>query len=206
MNSDGTVLNERGLIENRPDWVLTLRTKNVSNSLELPTRLTWNCGTQTLPLSTHYSYDRCKWRRYCPQPMGQSHNSGQRDRYNRNPHLIHIRRLLSGCLQHWWNKRPYGKFSDGVWKGEADTHPPVLPTKLLLNTIGSFLLYKSIVPNNYEKIWIYPNFCVLLQTNKKALQMKEIAARINKAIIEKDIVIEQDGSLTINYWDDEDGQ
>ena len=28
--------------------------------------------------------------------------------------------------------------------------------------------------------------------------------RINKAIIDKDIVIEQDGSITINYWDDED--
>jgi hypothetical protein len=34
--------------------------------------------------------------------------------------------------------------------------------------------------------------------------MREIAARINKAIINKDIVIEQDGSITINYWDDED--
>ena len=40
--------------------------------------------------------------------------------------------------------------------------------------------------------------------NAKAVQMREIAARINKAIIEKDIVIEQDGSLTINYWEDED--
>ena len=40
--------------------------------------------------------------------------------------------------------------------------------------------------------------------NEKATQMREIAARINKAIVEKDIVIEQDGSLTINYWDDED--
>ena len=39
--------------------------------------------------------------------------------------------------------------------------------------------------------------------NEKAMQMREIAARINRAIIEKDIVIEQDGSLTINYWDDE---
>ena len=33
---------------------------------------------------------------------------------------------------------------------------------------------------------------------------REIAARINKAIIDKDIVVEQDGSLTINYWEDED--
>lgn len=40
--------------------------------------------------------------------------------------------------------------------------------------------------------------------NEKATQMREIAARINKAIIEKDIVIEKDGSLTINFWDDED--
>ena len=40
--------------------------------------------------------------------------------------------------------------------------------------------------------------------NEKASQMREIAARINKAIIDKDIVIEQDGSITINYWDDED--
>lgn len=40
--------------------------------------------------------------------------------------------------------------------------------------------------------------------NEKATQMRKIAARINKAIVEKDIVIEQDGSLTINYWDDED--
>ena len=40
--------------------------------------------------------------------------------------------------------------------------------------------------------------------NAKAVQMREIAARINTAIIEKDIVIEQDGSLTINYWEDED--
>jgi len=38
------------------------------------------------------------------------------------------------------------------------------------------------------------------------MQMREIASRINKAIIEKDIVIEEDGSLTINYWEDEDGE
>ena len=42
--------------------------------------------------------------------------------------------------------------------------------------------------------------------NAKAMQMREIAARINKAIIDKDIVIEQDGSLTINYWENEDDQ
>ena len=36
--------------------------------------------------------------------------------------------------------------------------------------------------------------------------MREIAARINKAIIDKDIVIDEDGSLTINYWEDEDGE
>ena len=40
--------------------------------------------------------------------------------------------------------------------------------------------------------------------NEKAQQMREIAAKINKAIIDKDIVIEEDGSLTINYWEDED--
>ena len=34
--------------------------------------------------------------------------------------------------------------------------------------------------------------------------MRDIAAKINKAIIDKDIVIEEDGSLTINFWDDED--
>lgn len=39
--------------------------------------------------------------------------------------------------------------------------------------------------------------------NLKAQQMRKIAAKINKAIIDKDIVIEEDGSLTINYWDDE---
>ncbi len=33
--------------------------------------------------------------------------------------------------------------------------------------------------------------------------MKEIAKKINDAIKEKDIVIEDDGSLTINYWDNE---
>jgi hypothetical protein len=38
----------------------------------------------------------------------------------------------------------------------------------------------------------------------KAQQMRDIAAKINKAIIDKDIVIEEDGSLTINFWDDED--
>ena len=42
--------------------------------------------------------------------------------------------------------------------------------------------------------------------NKKAMQMREIASRINKAIIEKDIEIEEDGSLTINYWENEDGE
>ena len=36
------------------------------------------------------------------------------------------------------------------------------------------------------------------------MQMRKIAARINSAIQEKDIVIEQDGSITINYWDNED--
>lgn len=40
--------------------------------------------------------------------------------------------------------------------------------------------------------------------NMKAQQMRDIAAKINKAIIDKDIVIEEDGSLTINFWDDED--
>jgi hypothetical protein len=45
-----------------------------------------------------------------------------------------------------------------------------------------------------------------LELNKKAMQMREIAARINKAIIDKDIVIDEDGSLTINYWEDEDGE
>ena len=45
-----------------------------------------------------------------------------------------------------------------------------------------------------------------LELNKKAMQMREIAARINKAIIDKDIVIEEDGSLTFNYWEDEDGE
>ena len=42
--------------------------------------------------------------------------------------------------------------------------------------------------------------------NAKAQQMRQIAARINKAIIERDIVIEEDGSLTINYWDNEDSE
>ena len=42
--------------------------------------------------------------------------------------------------------------------------------------------------------------------NKKAMQMREIASRINKAIIEKDIEIEEDGSLTINYWENEYGE
>ena len=45
-----------------------------------------------------------------------------------------------------------------------------------------------------------------LELNKKAMQMREIAARINNAIIDKDIVIDEDGSLTINYWEDEDGE
>ena len=40
--------------------------------------------------------------------------------------------------------------------------------------------------------------------NMKAQQMRDIAAKINKAIIDKDIVIEEDGSLTINFGDDED--
>ena len=42
--------------------------------------------------------------------------------------------------------------------------------------------------------------------NEKAMQMREIAARINKAIIDRDIVIEEDGSLTIIFWEDEDGE
>ena len=37
--------------------------------------------------------------------------------------------------------------------------------------------------------------------NEKASQMKEIARKINQAIINKDIKIEEDGSLTINSWD-----
>ena len=45
-----------------------------------------------------------------------------------------------------------------------------------------------------------------LELNKKAMQMREIAARINKAIIDKDIVIDEDGSFTINYWEDEAGE
>ena len=40
--------------------------------------------------------------------------------------------------------------------------------------------------------------------NQKAQQMRIIASRINKAIIEKDIEIKEDGSLIINYWEYED--
>ncbi len=39
--------------------------------------------------------------------------------------------------------------------------------------------------------------------NKKVDQMKAIAKRINKAIVEKDIEI-KDGKLNINYWEYED--
>lgn len=41
------------------------------------------------------------------------------------------------------------------------------------------------------------------ELDEKAQQMREIAKKINDAIKEKDIVIEDDGSLTINYWDNE---
>lgn len=37
--------------------------------------------------------------------------------------------------------------------------------------------------------------------NAKAQQMREIARKLNKAIKNKDIIIEEDGSLTINNWD-----
>ncbi len=37
--------------------------------------------------------------------------------------------------------------------------------------------------------------------NAKAQQMRLIAVKLNKAIKNKDIVIENDGSLTINNWD-----
>ena len=37
--------------------------------------------------------------------------------------------------------------------------------------------------------------------NSKATQMIEIARRINKAIVDRDITIGEDGSLTINNWD-----
>jgi hypothetical protein len=39
--------------------------------------------------------------------------------------------------------------------------------------------------------------------NSKAEQMKEIAKRINKAIVDKDIEIKE-GKLNINFWDYED--
>ena len=41
------------------------------------------------------------------------------------------------------------------------------------------------------------------ELNKKVEQMKSIAKRINKAIVEKDIEI-KDGKLNINYWEYED--
>ena len=41
------------------------------------------------------------------------------------------------------------------------------------------------------------------ELNKKVEQMKAIAKRINKAIVEKDIEI-KDGKLTINNWEYED--
>jgi len=37
--------------------------------------------------------------------------------------------------------------------------------------------------------------------NAKAQQMRQIAQKINEAVKNKDIVIENDGSLTINNWD-----
>lgn len=41
------------------------------------------------------------------------------------------------------------------------------------------------------------------ELNKKVEQMKAVAKRINKAIVEKDIEI-KDGKLKINFWDYED--
>jgi DeoR/GlpR family transcriptional regulator of sugar metabolism len=37
--------------------------------------------------------------------------------------------------------------------------------------------------------------------NAKAQQMRRIAKAINEAIKNKDIIVEDDGSLTINNWD-----
>ncbi len=42
-----------------------------------------------------------------------------------------------------------------------------------------------------------------VELNKKVEQMKSVAKRINKAIIDKDIEI-KDGKLNINFWDNED--
>ena len=42
-----------------------------------------------------------------------------------------------------------------------------------------------------------------VELNKKVEQMKAVAKRINKAIVEKDIEI-KDGKLNINFWDYED--
>lgn len=39
--------------------------------------------------------------------------------------------------------------------------------------------------------------------NAKAEQMKNIAARINQAIIDKDIIINEEGILTTNNWDND---
>lgn len=39
------------------------------------------------------------------------------------------------------------------------------------------------------------------ELNKKAEQMKSIAECINRAIRDRDIVIEEDGSITENFWD-----
>lgn len=42
------------------------------------------------------------------------------------------------------------------------------------------------------------------ELHEKVTQMEEIAKKINNAIKERDIIIEEDGSLTINYWDYEE--
>ena len=57
-----------------------------------------------------------------------------------------------------------------------------------------FFFYKPPEAHAYQEV---------PELDEKAQQMREIAKKINDAIIEKDIVIEDDGSLTINYWDNE---
>ncbi|MCH3993792.1 MAG: hypothetical protein LKE54_01815 [Prevotella sp.] len=100
----------------------------------------------------------------------------------------------TGCRRQWF-KMNEGCPGDGVaalWYGQLRLYCLYFDKTAVFFGSGG---YKPPQAHAYEEV---------PELNAKAQQMKEIAKRINQAIIDKDIVINEDGELTINDWDDEE--
>ena len=100
----------------------------------------------------------------------------------------------TGCRRQWF-KMNEGRPGDGVaalWYRQIRLYCLYFDKTAVFFGSGG---YKPCEAHAYQEV---------PELNAKAQQMKEIAKKINQAIIDKDIVINENGELIINNWDDED--